>query len=172
MDERVATAAMTSLSRPGVTVKTVSRDDLRRAIESMKRPAVAVADPTLEAVLSGTTVAVDPTPRQLDEAATGITMSSCYIEANGSIVLEDLSRGCGLVSLYVDHHVAVLRARDGVRNLAAAVDRLSATVRDRRRSAIIASGPSATADMGELVYGAHGPEHVHVLLLEEERANG
>ena len=172
MDERGATAAMTSLGRPGVTVETVTRDELRSAIESMKRPAVAVADPMLADVLSETAVTVDPTPRQLDQAATGVTMSSCYVEANGSIVLEDLSRGCGLVSLYVDHHVAVLRPRDGVGNLAAAVDRLSATIRDRRRSAIIASGPSATADMGELVYGAHGPEHVHVLLLKEEQANG
>jgi L-lactate dehydrogenase complex protein LldG len=32
---------------------------------------------------------------------------------------------------------------------------------------VFATGPSATADMGELVYGAHGPREVAVLLVEE-----
>jgi len=32
---------------------------------------------------------------------------------------------------------------------------------------ILATGPSATADMGDLVLGAHGPRAVHALLLED-----
>jgi L-lactate dehydrogenase complex protein LldG len=32
---------------------------------------------------------------------------------------------------------------------------------------VLATGPSATADMGELVLGAHGPESVHVVILDE-----
>jgi len=31
----------------------------------------------------------------------------------------------------------------------------------------LATGPSATADMGALVRGAHGPERVHVLLIDD-----
>ncbi|TKX83368.1 hypothetical protein EXE43_24625, partial [Halorubrum sp. SS5] len=33
---------------------------------------------------------------------------------------------------------------------------------------VFATGPSATADMGGLVHGAHGPKEVHVVLLRED----
>jgi L-lactate dehydrogenase complex protein LldG len=36
-----------------------------------------------------------------------------------------------------------------------------------RRDFVLISGPSATADMGPLVRGVHGPHRLHVLLLEQ-----
>lgn len=34
-------------------------------------------------------------------------------------------------------------------------------------SVVFTTGPSVTADMDALVYGAHGPEKLYVLLLED-----
>jgi L-lactate dehydrogenase complex protein LldG len=39
-------------------------------------------------------------------------------------------------------------------------------------SAIVATGPSATADMGALVKGAHGPKVVHVVVLDDTDETG
>ncbi|MFB6362014.1 MAG: LUD domain-containing protein, partial [Halobacteriales archaeon] len=36
-----------------------------------------------------------------------------------------------------------------------------------RRSAVLTTGPSATADMGELVTGVHGPGDVHVVAVTD-----
>jgi L-lactate dehydrogenase complex protein LldG len=35
-----------------------------------------------------------------------------------------------------------------------------------RRDMVLITGPSATADMGPLVRGVHGPRRLHILLLE------
>lgn len=49
----------------------------------------------------------------------------------------------------------------------ATFDRLAEDIRGGTGQAIIATGPSATADMGGLVKGAHGPIDVTVVLLED-----
>ncbi len=70
------------------------------------------------------------------------------------------------MSLFPDLHVPVLRESDLVADMPTAIERLGPQLREGH-SAIVATGPSATADMGSLVKGAHGPKDVHVLLLEE-----
>jgi len=71
------------------------------------------------------------------------------------------------VSLYVDEHVAVVAASDILPDMDATFDRLAEDIRGGTGQAIIATGPSATADMGGLVKGAHGPIDVTVVLLED-----
>jgi L-lactate dehydrogenase complex protein LldG len=41
---------------------------------------------------------------------------------------------------------------------------LDEELQDMRDSFILATGPSATADMGALVQGAHGPKEVEVII--------
>jgi L-lactate dehydrogenase complex protein LldG len=62
--------------------------------------------------------------------------------------------------------VAVLPATAVVADMRSAFAWLGAQVRAHGTSSIIATGPSATADMGGLVRGAHGPASVHVVLVE------
>ncbi len=86
-------------------------------------------------------------------------------------MLESTPDGAEQTSLFPDLHVAVLRASDVLPDMGAAFERLGPRLREGRtpganRSAIIATGPSATADMGALVRGAHGPREVHVVILE------
>jgi L-lactate dehydrogenase complex protein LldG len=46
-----------------------------------------------------------------------------------------------------------------------AFDWLGDEFRAKRDSVVLATGPSATADMGALVQGAHGPKTVDIILV-------
>jgi len=129
-------------------------------------PAVGVALDDFDVSLDGTGVDVDPTPVGLKGAHTGVTPAEFAVADYGSVVIPSTPDGCELVSLFVDRHVAVLDGSDILPTMDAAFDRLEETFRERGRSSIIATGPSATADMGELVRGAHGPSDVHVVVVE------
>lgn len=134
--------------------------------EIVTEPAVG-ARPDVEGVsLEDTAVALDPTPHQLEEAVTGVTGAVLGIADYGSVVLRSTSDGTEPVSLFCDDHVVVLDADDVVADMPTAIGWMAANVGDARESAIIATGPSATADMGALVRGAHGPKRVHVLIVE------
>jgi L-lactate dehydrogenase complex protein LldG len=109
-----------------------------------------------------------PTPRALDEATTGITAAGLGIADYGSVLLPSTPEGTEPVSLFPDLHVAVLRTGDVVAGMPEAFDYLGREFREGdHSSAIVATGPSATADMGDLVKGAHGPKDVHVVMLDE-----
>ncbi|MFC7044687.1 LUD domain-containing protein [Halobacteriaceae archaeon GCM10025711] len=139
-------------------------DALREAVEP---PAVGVPLPFDGVSLDGTGVDRDPSAPDLAAAVTGVTPASLGIADYGSVVVESSPDGTEPVSLFPDRHVAVVAASDVVPDMPAAVERLGEAFRDGRDNAVVATGPSATADMGELVRGAHGPKHVHVVLLED-----
>ncbi|MEZ3117237.1 LUD domain-containing protein [Halobaculum sp. MBLA0147] len=113
-------------------------------------------------------VETEPTLETLRDAHTGITDATLGIVPYGSVVLrtdtDDLTEAA---SLFVDHHVVVLAERDLRPDVASALAELGPLLRAEEASAVVATGPSATADMGALVQGAHGPEAVHVVLLRE-----
>lgn len=133
----------------------------------LSEPAVGVELEEMDVSLSETGVVVDPTPATLKAAKTGVTPASFAIADYGSVVIPGSSTGCELVSLFVDRHVAVVDATDVLPGMEAAFDRFGRDFRERRESGIIATGPSATADMGALVRGAHGPSEVHVVVVED-----
>jgi L-lactate dehydrogenase complex protein LldG len=110
-------------------------------------------------------VTTDPTVADLDRAVTGVTAASLAIAEYGSVVLRADDHGSEPVSLFTDRHVAVVREADIVRDMPAAFEFLGEALRETRDSAIVATGPSATADMGSLVQGAHGPKEVEVLVV-------
>ncbi len=133
--------------------------------ELISEPAVGARLP-FEGLGLPETVTLDPSPRELEEAVTGVTAASFAIAEYGSLVLPSTEDGSEQVSVFCDHHVAVLAESDLVLDVPTAFSRLSEEVGEARASAIIATGPSATADMGELVRGAHGPKTVDVLIVE------
>lgn len=110
-------------------------------------------------------VTTDPTPAELDGATTGVSAARLGIADYGSVVLEADAAGSEAVSVFPERHVAVVRAGDVVPGMAEAIPRLGDRLRDGA-SAVIATGPSATADMGALVIGAHGPREVEIVLVE------
>ncbi|GAA0516316.1 L-lactate dehydrogenase complex protein LldG [Halorubrum aquaticum] len=132
----------------------------------LETPAVGTPLP-FEGVSLPDAVETDPTVRDLEAARTGVTAAGYGIADYGSVVVQGGADGEEPVSLYADEHVAVLAAGDLLPDMDAAFDRLAEDVRSGTGQAVIATGPSATADMGALVKGAHGPIDVTVVLLED-----
>ncbi|MHB9287079.1 LUD domain-containing protein [Halobacteriales archaeon Cl-PHB] len=156
-----------SLSSVGVESTTVSPGGLAEALEeAVVGDAVGIPADGLQTQPG--TLTWDPTPADLWEAKTGVTPAAFAIADYGSLVLPTDPPACELVSLYVDRHVAVLDAANVVPDMPAAFDRLDDSIPAAYEDAIVATGPSATADMGELVQGAHGPSEVRVVVVEGE----
>lgn len=150
----------------GVELTRVAPADAGDAIaDAIEPPAVGTPLPWDDVALPEA-VRTEPTPADLDAAVTGVTPASLAVAEYGSIVLETDGHGSEPVSLFNDRHVAVLRAADIVAGMAEAFERFGERFRETRGSAIVATGPSATADMGALVQGAHGPKAVEVVVVE------
>ncbi|RKD95425.1 LUD domain-containing protein [Halopiger aswanensis] len=154
-------AALADLDVPVTYAEPTAFDRTLRSIA--RDPAIGTPLP-FESVSLPEWVDEDPTPTSLESAKTGITAASMAIADYGSVVLPATDEGAEQVSLFPDLHVAVVRLADIVPNMQTAIDRLGPHLRDGG-SAIVATGPSATADMGALVQGAHGPKEVHVVVL-------
>lgn len=149
----------------GVKLTRVPAAEATRAVaEATEPPAVGAPLPWEDLSLPAE-VTTDPTPADLDEAVTGVTAAALAVADYGSLLLRATPDGSEPVSLFPDRHVAVLREADIVPDMPAAFEWFGEACRERRTSAVLATGPSATADMGELVQGAHGPEAVHVVVV-------
>lgn len=135
--------------------------------EAIVAPAVGATLPFELVSLEGTDVVVQPTPTQLTEAATGVTAAGLGIAEYGTVMIQSRPSGDEPVSLYPKRHVAVLRRTDLVAGVPEAIEWLGGEFAAGRDSVIFATGASATADMGELVTGVHGPGEVHVILIED-----
>jgi L-lactate dehydrogenase complex protein LldG len=155
-----------SLADLGVDcTRTTAADFATTLADIVRDPAVGVPLPFDVEYPDGVTV--DPTPAELERAETGVTPASYGVANYGSVFLPSTDDGAELVSLYPKLHVPVVRTDDVLPALPEALDRFGDAAREEDLSAIVATGPSATADMGELVLGAHGPEAVHVVMLDE-----
>ncbi|RDI70301.1 LutC/YkgG family protein [Halopelagius longus] len=156
-----------SLERLEVGWTRAAAEDVPDVLEAVcSTPAVGVPLPFEGVSLPGW-VNDDPTPADLREAKTGVTAAGIGIADYGSVVLPSTPEGSEPVSLFPETHVAVLRASDVVPGMPEAFAWLGEEFRAGNDDAIIATGPSATADMGALVKGAHGPKDVHVVMLDE-----
>ena len=145
------------------TAETFS-DTLGDAIEP---PAVGTPLPYDGVSLADAAVTLDPSPLDIEAAETGVTPTGMGIADYGTVTLPSGAPGEELVSLYPPQHVAVVAASDVVSDMPAAYERLSEDFERGTDTQILATGPSATADMGTLVQGVHGPQETHVVVLED-----
>ncbi|MFB6267700.1 MAG: LUD domain-containing protein [Halodesulfurarchaeum sp.] len=139
--------------------------------EILEEPVVGTSVPSVPSVdVEALPVAVntDPTPAELDGARTGLTGAPLAIADYGSVLVQGGDGGAEPVSLYPDRHVAVVRADDVVADMETAMGEIADLIAAGHRSHVVATGPSATADMGDLVRGAHGPKEVHVVVVNDE----
>lgn len=155
------------LSAAGASCERVGTPGLQDAIlAAVEPPAVATPTAPLTSTLAGTHVSVDPTGAELADATTGVTTARGAVAETGSLLLGNFADATGLISVFVDRHVAVVPASGITDDIGAALSMIG-TPETGTESAILATGPSATADMGALVQGAHGPAEVDVILWEE-----
>lgn len=156
-----------SLSEVDITTECVSLSEAPLAIaDVVTEPAVGVSLDDMGISLTETPVTADSTPSELEAARTGVTMAAFGIVDYGTVICPQNDEGSEVVSLFVEQHVVVLREHDIVQNMGSVFDRLDKEIPEDYGSAVLETGPSATADMGALVQGAHGPCTVYVIVIE------
>ncbi|AAG20997.1 Vng6381h (plasmid) [Halobacterium salinarum NRC-1] len=155
-----------SLDEVGVELVRTTADEFASTLSPLlDAPTVGTSLP-FETVSLPDSVETDPSIADLEAAATGVTAAGYGIADYGSVIIQGGTDGEEPVSLYADEHVAVVAASDVLPDMDATFDQLAEDIRNGVGQSIIATGPSATADMGALVTGAHGPMDVTVVLLE------
>lgn len=104
----------------------------------------------------------------LTAAKTGITSVEFGIAASGTVSIPSTAAGTEPVSLFGERHIAVLPASHIVTTVRDAFDQIDETMTGGGvTSRVLATGPSSTADMGELEIGVHGPATVHVVVVTD-----
>jgi L-lactate dehydrogenase complex protein LldG len=159
-----------SLSRVNATSSVTTPAGFDEALEdTVEVPAVGASLPFSDVSLADQPITLDPGPEALRAATTGVTGSRLGISSLGTVAVESRAAGDELVSLFPVYSVVVIGAADVREDLVSAFEWLADVFDAGRDSVILATGPSATGDMGALVQGVHGPERVHVLVVEEGR---
>lgn len=109
-------------------------------------------------------VITNPTKDELSTITTGVTDAFGAVASTGSICVSISGNPMGLVSLLTRKHIAVLDSHTIVPRPRDIFE--SNTMDSLKRSFSFITGPSATADMGPLVKGVHGPGQLHIIVLE------
>lgn len=147
--------------------RTTAGDFVATIDAAITEPAVGTPIPHDGVSLDGTAVDSDPDLAAIDAARTGVTPAEIGIADYGTVTLPSTADGAELCALYVDRHVAVLAESDLADGMDQAFDRIADEVADGTATQILATGPSATADMGELIRGVHGPHETHVVVVTD-----
>ena len=153
-------------SVPGEVHRTTAADAEEAIADAISDPAIGTALP-LDGLSLPASVGTDLSPSALRAAETGVTPATLGVAAYGPVAIPSTADGTELVSLYTSRHVAVVAASDVVADMPAAYERLGEDAAAGTDTQILATGPSATADMGTLVQGVHGPSETHVVLVED-----
>jgi L-lactate dehydrogenase complex protein LldG len=96
----------------------------------------------------------------------GITDAFAAVGRTGSVCVTVDHRYSGAISLLARLHIAVVAAETMVERPAELFDPNRLGGKGLTRNFVFVTGPSATADMGPLVRGVHGPHKLHVIVLE------
>lgn len=157
-----------SVGEYGLVHRTTAAKATETIATLIEEPAVGTPIPIEDVTLSELPVETDPTPARLEAARTGVTAAGLGVASYGTITIESSPAGEEPTSLFVDRHVAVIAASDLVGDMHAAIERIAADIDgDGASTHVLTTGPSATADMGELAVGVHGPRTVHVVVVTD-----
>lgn len=108
-----------------------------------------------------------PNPRAEDyrSAPVGVTEAFAAVARTGSVCVDIGASIAGYVSLLPRLHMVVVDV-DRLVFRPSDLFRLEPFARAAfQRNFVFISGPSATADMGPLVRGVHGPHELHIMVL-------
>jgi len=106
------------------------------------------------------------TDDQLSKAEVGICGAFAGIASSGSVCVAMGPRLVTMTSLLMPFHIVLLSANRVVARPRDLFDPACLDGEGLRRNLVFITGPSATADMGPLVRGVHGPHRLRILLLE------
>ncbi|HXR32958.1 MAG TPA: LUD domain-containing protein [Verrucomicrobiae bacterium] len=163
------------VSATGATMELVARspDAVRHAVlarASAKRP-ILIAEPRylspdyFRPLRLEEGVLANPNAADCRSAPVGVTEAFAAVVRTGSVCVDIGAGIAGYVSLLPRLHIVVVDI-DRLVFRAADIFRLEQFARPAfQRNFVFISGPSATADMGPLVRGVHGPHEIHIVVL-------
>lgn len=102
----------------------------------------------------------------LASADVGITDAFAGVARTGSVCISINSGLNSYESLLPRKHIVILESKNIVSRPRDVFEQYILRSTDEESGWIFISGPSATADMGELVRGVHGPDKLHIILLD------
>ncbi len=105
---------------------------------------------------------------ELDGA--GVAVALCGIAETGTLMLTSGPNAASGLNFLPPAHIVILHARDIVGALEDGWARLRQTGNGQMpRTVNLITGPSRTADIAQTMYmGAHGPKHLHVIVVEDD----
>ena len=106
-----------------------------------------------------------PTIDEMKTIRVGVTDAFCGIASTGSVCVSIGRELTGPVSSLTRKHIAVLDGNTIVPRPRDVFSEEYLGGKGLRRSFSFITGPSATADMGPLVRGVHGPGKLHIIVL-------
>src|SRR5271170_1610289 len=111
-------------------------------------------------------VIAKPTDDQLAAADAGVTEAFAGVARTGSICIAMGPALRAPASLLMPLHVALLPVERIVFRPRELFEPKGSGAEALKRNQEFVTGPSATADMGPLVRGVHGPHRLHILVLD------
>ena len=111
-------------------------------------------------------VVSQPTEIQMTTIRVGITDAFVGIAHTGTVGVAIDETLSGSVSLFCREHIVILDAKLIIPKPRDIFSNNYFQPGQLPDNFVLIGGPSVTADMGELVWGVHGPERVHIILLE------
>lgn len=143
---------------------------LQKAVQGTRSIVVANGEWLRPEILSAArdlpNVLANPSDEQLARAEAGITEAFAGVASSGSICVALGTPLVAAASLLMPLHIVLLSAERIVERPRDLFDEARLGGEGLRRNLVFITGPSATADMGPLVRGVHGPHRLHILLLE------
>ena len=124
-------------------------------------------DPELfELFLRNEKVITNPSKEQFEYTSTGVTDAFCAIASTGSVCVSVSKNLSSQASFLTTKHIAVVDALTIVPRPRDVFSEIIFPEKKLNKSFTFITGPSATADMGPLVIGVHGPGQLHIVVLE------
>ena len=126
-----------SLDRLDVGWNSATVGDLSDVLEELiEAPSVGASLPFDGVSLEALGITVEPTPRQIREARTGVTRAVLGVADYGTVVIESAADATEAASLFPERHIAVLSTDAIVPDMAAALEQLG-QARDARGIAVV-----------------------------------
>ncbi len=107
-----------------------------------------------------------PDTAQLKTTGAGVTDAFCGVASTGSVCVSVSRNLTAPTGMLTRKHIVVLEGKSIVPRPRDVLSAEYLNGEGLRRSFSFITGPSATADMGPLVRGVHGPGKLHIIVLE------
>jgi len=111
-------------------------------------------------------VVIEPTKEQLATIKIGITDAFCAIASTGSICVSITKNLTSPASMLTRKHIVIVDSKTIIPKPRNIFSEKYLEGKGLKRSFSIITGPSATADMGPLVRGVHGPGKLHIIIVD------